>query len=191
VTQMDTRYLALASILIPISCILIAWLLSGFFNPFNNALSDLGHAVKSRVAPVFNGGLVIGGLLTYSIALVSRHIPKIYNAILVYTGISLMLIGVYDEVYRGLHFTVSVMFFLGTMVFLATVSIREKSSVVRLLSATALIVEVITWVIYFTYRVPRGAAIPELVSVACFTPFYLYIYCMKYRWPASRNTGDQ
>jgi len=141
--------------------------------------------VKSHVAPIFNGGLVFGGLLTYSIALVSKHTPRVYNAILAYTGISLILIGVYDEVYRGLHFTVSVMFFLGTMVFLATVSIREKSSVVKLLSATALIIEVIIWVVYFTYRVPRGAAIPELASVACFTPFYLYIYCMKYRWPAS------
>jgi len=185
VIHMDTRYLALASIIIPISCILIAWLLSGFFNPFENALSDLGHAVKSRVAPVFNGGLVFGGLLAYSVVLVSKHVPGIYNVILAYAGISLMLIGVYDEVYRGLHFAVSVMFFLGTMVFLATVSIREKSKVVRLLSATALIVEVITWVIYFMYRVPRGAAIPELVSVACFTPFYLYIYCIKYRWSAS------
>jgi len=185
VTRVDTRYLALASILIPISCILIAWLLSGFFNPFENALSDLGHAVKSRVAPVFNGGLVFGGLLAYSAALVSKHTPRIHNAVLAYTGISLMLIGVYDEVYRGLHFTVSVMFFLGTMVFLATVSVREKSKVVRPLSATALIVEVITWVVYFTYRVPRGAAIPELASVACFTPFYLYIYCIKYGWPAS------
>jgi hypothetical membrane protein len=43
--------------------VLLAALLSGWFNPLTNALSDLGHATRSPVAPIFNLGLSLGGFL--------------------------------------------------------------------------------------------------------------------------------
>jgi len=42
--------LGIASISIPLLLIFTASLVSGWFNLYHNALSDLGHAVKSNVA---------------------------------------------------------------------------------------------------------------------------------------------
>jgi hypothetical membrane protein len=44
----------------PLLLVLLAALLSGWFNPLTNALSDLGHATRSPVAPIFNLGLSLG-----------------------------------------------------------------------------------------------------------------------------------
>jgi hypothetical membrane protein len=170
------RYLPLASVIIPLICILVSVAYSPWFNIFDNALSDLGHAVKSSVAPLFNIGLVLGGLSAYTTAIVSRHIDKHYNIVLMYTGVSLILVGVFDEVYRLLHFMVSVLFFIGIALFLLLVALKEEMKIVKLYSATALVVIIVVWIIYFTYRVPRGAAIPEITSVALFAPAYLHVY---------------
>jgi|GEM_PF-6399916 len=56
-------FLAYLSIAVPLLAIGIAILLSGWFDIVNNALSDLGHAIKSPVAPIFNFGLSLGGAL--------------------------------------------------------------------------------------------------------------------------------
>lgn len=171
-----TRYLPLASVIIPLICILASMTYSPWFNIFSNALSDLGHAVKSSVAPLFNIGLVFGGLSAYTAAIVSQRIDKHYNMVLMYTGVSLILVGVFDEVYGLLHFIVSVLFFIGIALFLLLATLKEEVRIVKLYSATALVVVIVVWTIYFTYRVPRGAAIPEITSVALFAPVYLYIY---------------
>ncbi|ADV64414.1 DUF998 domain-containing protein [Desulfurococcus mucosus] len=173
---MNPRLLVLASVAVPLSSIAIAALLSNWFNPLENALSDLGHAARSSVAAVFNGGLVFGGLLTYTVAVTSRQTRRSYNMLLALTAVFLILIGVYDEIYGRLHFAVSVAFFTGTMIFMAWITVKETSKVIRAYSVSALLIELAAWIIYFMYRIPRGAAIPELISVASFTPLYIYIY---------------
>jgi hypothetical membrane protein len=37
----------------------------------------------------------------------------------------------------------------------------------------AITVGVVSWVLHFIYRVPRGAAIPELISIFITLPFYM------------------
>ncbi|WP_251950245.1 hypothetical protein [Thermococcus argininiproducens] len=44
-------YIAYLSVAVPLLSIAIAIMLSGWFSITNNALSDLGHAIMSPVAP--------------------------------------------------------------------------------------------------------------------------------------------
>lgn len=169
------RLLVLFSLAVPLSCIVLSALLSPWFNIFDNALSDLGHAVKSRTAPIFNFGLVAGGLLAFATALKSPKVGLAYNAALAYSGVALIFVGVFDEVYGLLHFEVSVLFFIGLASFLIVAAIREKT-LVRIASLALLILPITSWCVHFIYDVPRGVAIPELVSILSFTPIYLWKY---------------
>ncbi|MBC7095155.1 DUF998 domain-containing protein [Thermococcus sp.] len=162
--------LAYLSVAVPLISIAIATLLSDWFSITNNALSDLGHATKSPVAPIFNFGLSLGGaLIIYTSTLCIYKISKAFSVVGFLVGFTLILVAVFDEVYRGLHFAVSVAFFLSLAVFLIAYGIYFKSY----LPLPALAVAVVAWVIHFAYDVPKGVAIPELISVFATIPFYL------------------
>ncbi len=169
------RPLVLLSVAIPLSFIGLAALLSPWFSLLDNALSDLGHVVKSNAAPLFNLGLVLGGLLSFTVSLKSSWVGRAYNAVLAYSGISLILVGVFDEAYGFLHFAVSVMFFTGLTAFLAVAVVREKL-LVKIFSLTLLAASITLWCIHYIYGIPRGAAVPELVSIASFIPIYFWKY---------------
>ncbi|MEM0038213.1 MAG: DUF998 domain-containing protein [Zestosphaera sp.] len=170
------RVLVLLSVLVPLLLIGLAISLSPWFSLFNNALSDLGHAVRSGVAPLFNLGLVAGGLLAFTVALRSPRVGRAYNATLMYSGFSLILVGVFDEVYGFLHFVVSVMFFVGLAAFLVIAVVRERSPI-KIASLTLLVITIVSWYVHYTYRIPKGVAIPELVSITSFAPIYVWKYC--------------
>lgn len=172
------RVLVLLSVITPLVAILVAAVSSGWFNIVENALSDLGHATRSRVAPVFNTGLVTGGILAYTVAITSRDVKRRYNAVLVFSAIMLIFVGVFDEVYGRLHFYVSVLFFLGLLVFTALYALdKEFSPVLRSIAVVVILVMVISWTLHFVLEIPEGAAIPELISVFTWIPFYLKVYC--------------
>jgi len=153
----------------PLALIFIAAGLSPWFSFWSNALSDLGHATRSSVAPLFNFALVLGG---FSIGLFSAlylsTLSRVKAAVGLYTGFSLTLVGVYDEVYGRIHFIVSVMFFLGVLSYLIASSIVDKTALPALTAA----IQVAVWTVHFTLKTPPGAAIPELVAVLTMIPFY-------------------
>jgi len=63
---MDERIYVLFGVIGPISAYLLIGVsitLSPWFSWERNALSDLGHAVNSGVAPIFNFGLFLAGFL--------------------------------------------------------------------------------------------------------------------------------
>ncbi|MEM1601030.1 MAG: DUF998 domain-containing protein [Sulfolobales archaeon] len=161
---------AILGYVIPLLLIGVAALTSGWFNMFNNALSDLGHAVRSNVAVIFNLGLALGSLfiLLFAIAYSTRF-NKLMSILLVLTAFFLNLIAIFDEVYGRLHFIVSVAFFISVGVLLIGYSITFKKYITSLL---ALAISASSWYLYFNYRVPEGAAIPELVSIIVVLPFY-------------------
>ncbi len=165
--------LVIMSICLPLIMILISIIMSPWFNIWYNALSDLGHATKSSVAPIFNLGLVIGG---YLISILSIKYMVSYDKgrtiILTYTGFMLILIGVYDEIYGKLHFIVSVLFFLGIIAYLLYISAKEKT----IIPGTIAVLQIIMWYLHFYSDLPPGAAIPELIAVLSFAPFYLSDY---------------
>ena len=53
----------------------VSIVLSPWFNWESNALSDLGHAIRSEVAPIFDFGLLLAGflLMVYVVTAFRKH----------------------------------------------------------------------------------------------------------------------
>ncbi len=169
--------LVTASVALPLAFIAKAASMSEWFNVLENALSDLGHATRSGVAPVFNAGLVIGGLLAYTVAISSRDVKTRYNIVLLFSALTLMFIGVFDEVYGKLHFYVSVLFFIGLLFYTAICALdRALSLTVRSTAVVAVLVMITSWTLHYIFKIPKGAALPELICVVAWLPFYFKIY---------------
>lgn len=171
------RALPLIPIFLALLGIAISISVSPWFNITENALSDLGHAANSATAPIFNGSLVLAGVLAFAIGFSSGHVKRRYNIALMFSAAMLALVGAFDEIYGALHFAVSVMFFVGIMAFvLLTALDTEVRSTYRAAAAALFALNVIMWISHLYYRTPRGAAVPELASVFSFLPFYLMRY---------------
>lgn len=166
------------SIAIPLLSILVAAVLSNWFSLVDNALSDLGHATRSSVAPLFNTGLSLGGLMiaiggVKYLGSVSRKLSILMCA----TGYSLILVAVFDEVYGALHFYVSVLFFVLlfiTAVYYAIALSRNRR--LQLATIALLTAGLVSWIFHFTLKLPKGAAIPELISLLAALPAYVHAY---------------
>jgi hypothetical membrane protein len=158
------RYYALFGLLAPLTAIIFvvaAIVLSPWFSWGSNALSDLGHSVKSDVAPLFNFGLLLSGffLIFYSLKSFRTH-AKYTSYFLVLVGLALQLVATFDEVYGALHFQVSVLFFAALG--LASISyVIEKRSV---LAIAALIIGLVSWILYGLEVYSAGIAVPETIS---------------------------
>jgi hypothetical membrane protein len=141
--------------------IIISIVLSPWFSWWSNALSDLGNSVNSDVAPLFNFGLLSSGffIILYSILCFKNH-AKYTSYFLVLAGLSLQLVATFDEVYGSLHFLVSVLFFV--MLCFASISyVLEKRSVIAF---AALIVGLVSWILYGMGTYSSGIAVPETIS---------------------------
>ena len=164
---MDERMWSLLGVIGPVT----AYLFTGFsiasapwFSWSENALSDLGHAVRSDVATYFNFGLAFAGLLVliYAVTVFRRH-AKFSSLCLAASAFSLQLIAVFDEVYGSLHLAVSVLFFVSIGVASVAYAIERRS----LLAAIAVVVGLASWISYWAGIYEAGIAVPEVVS---FTP---------------------
>lgn len=89
------------------------------------------------------------------------------------SGFLLNLVGVFDEVYGRLHYYVSVAFFLFLAALLVEYSAVARGRLRRVLSLMALAAGALSWLLHMVYGLPRGAAVPELVSTLVSLPFYL------------------
>jgi len=162
--------LGIVGVVIPLVFIGVAILYSPWFDVANNALSDLGHAMRSSAASIFNLGLCLGGFIVGTHAVYYMiNVDKLFGLLLTSSGFNLILIAVFDEVYGTLHFIVSVIFFLMLAVFLVVYSIRFKS----VTAIAAVIISLVIWFLHFVCDIPKGAAIPELVSIAVFITYYI------------------
>jgi hypothetical membrane protein len=139
----------------------VSILLSPWFSWENNALSDLGHSINSDVAPIFNFGLLLSGFFTVLFSLTSfRKQTKYTCYFLMLSGLALQLVATFNEVYRPLHFQVSVLFFL-SLCFVSLTYIIEKKSI---LAVIALIVGIASWILYGLEIYSTGIAVPETLS---------------------------
>jgi len=167
---MKAFHTAILGAAVPLLLIAVSIAASPWFSFTNNALSDLGHATRSRVAPIFNLGLATGGLLIVVTACMLAG-SLAYRLLLGATGYFLMLVGVFDEIYGRLHFYVSVAFFTALLLFLLIYGLLEH----KFLPIASAIIAAAAWYLHFAYNAPRGAAIPELISVAAVLPPYLWV----------------
>lgn len=169
--------IGLLSITIPLLSIVFSAILSGWFDLIENALSDLGHALNSNVAWIFNLGLATGGsLIIVFSSIITKKLNFKISILMMIIGYFLILIAVFDEVYGVLHFIVSFVFFVLLMAFIVlySISVLRRITIV-ILAFLLLVINLLIWIVHLVNRVPRGAALPELVSIIFTLPFYFHL----------------
>lgn len=153
--------LAISAISVPHACVAASIASSPWFDWSSSALSDLGHSLRSRAAPLFNFGLVFGGFLVALYALTSmRERARHSSWTLAGSGFALQLVGTFDEVYGSLHLAASIAFFGSLGLALATYALEVRSRV----AATALAIGLLAWAGYLAGVYRAGVAVPELIS---------------------------
>jgi hypothetical membrane protein len=135
--------------------------LSPWFSWEKSALSDLGHAVNSGVAPIFNFGLLLTGffLMIYAVKVLKRY-ARWTGYSLVISAFTLQLIAVFDEVYGLLHLVVSILFFVSLGVTSLFYAVERKSY----LAVAAFSIGLFSWIFYWAEFYSAGAAVPEIIS---------------------------
>ena len=146
----------LAYVLIGVSIALSPW-----FSWETDALSDLGHAVESGVAPIFNFGLLVTGffLMIYAVKVLKGY-AKWTGYSLVISAFTLQLISVFDEVYGLLHLVVSILFFVSLGVTSLFYAVERKSYS----AVAAFAIGLISWIFYWAEFYSAGVAVPETIS---------------------------
>jgi len=141
--------------------IVVSLLVSPWFNWQTNALSDLGHAVNSEAAPIFNGGLFLAGffLMLYSMTVFKKH-AKYSSTCLLVSSFFVQMLAVINLAYGPLHYVAAVPHFL-TLSLTSVVYGYEKRS--KFAIGTFLVV-MFTWLLYSLNAFNMGIAIPETMS---------------------------
>jgi len=144
--------------------------LSPWFSWERNALSDLGHAIKSEVAPIFNFGLLLTGFLVMIYALmVFRGYARWTSYGMVTSTFMLQLVAVFDEAYGLLHFVASVLFFVSLGLTSILYAIEKRSS----LALMGFIIGLLFWVFYWAGIYSAGIAVPETLSTVAVIPWII------------------
>lgn len=159
----------------------VSIMLSPWFSWERNALSDLGHAVKSGAAPIFNLGLLLAGfLITIYAATVFRKHAKYTSICLVASAFTLQLVATFDEVYRSVHYAVSVLFFISIGITSISYAKEKRSS----LAAVSFMIGLGSWILYGARMYSAGIAVPETISSIMVVSWVMYsavkIYLNKY-----------
>jgi hypothetical membrane protein len=152
---------------IAMSAIAVSIALSPWFSFQDNALSDLG---VSSVAPVFNWGLIICGVLMVPFILgtwlkISKgvRLMKMGFILLLLSALALIGIGIFTEDSMDLHFLFSLSFFVlllaGLLLFGISVLADDNFYIVGIISLIDVVIGVVGWAIDW-----GGVAIPELLS---------------------------
>jgi len=157
------RNYALFGILGPLIAIIFiaaAIVLSPWFRWGSNALSDLGHSARD-VAPLFNFGLLLCGFLIifYSITSFRSH-AKYTSYFLMFAGLALQMVATFNEVYKPLHFQVSVLFFVALGVASISYAVEKRS----VLAFASLVIGFASWILYGLEIYSAGIAVPETIS---------------------------
>jgi len=146
-------------------CIFLAISLSPWFSWSANALSDLG---VGEAAPVFNSGLMAGGILTMvfaaglSMAFRGRALGRVGAVLLFFDAIALFGIGLFSEAAGVIHLYFSVAFFVLfpiSLFLLGASAIVAGSKKFGIFTIAAGILAALPWA--FSWE---GVAIPETIS---------------------------
>jgi hypothetical membrane protein len=149
--------------------IFAAILVSPWFSWTGNALSDLGN-IGSNSSPIFNGGLIVSGIIIAIFPLGLRAKSKtntlehVGTLALLVAAIALIGVGIFPENYILEHIiTAGTMFLLNTVgLFLFGIAFLQRESM-KTLGLASIILAVASAVIW----VPiwgQGIAIPEMIA---------------------------
>jgi len=180
--------LGISAVAVSLGGTVLAAALSPWFSPFRNALSDLGAAGRA-VAPLFNGGLLVGGALGagFVVAVWDDTDDPVRRGALVLlfmAMVAMALVGAFP-LPALLHFVVAPLFFflttLGVFIWGAgdfAVGRSDRGAVLVLASAT----HVAAWLWWGLLGWPGpGIAVPELVGSAGLSAWALWLSLD--RWP--------
>ncbi|ERH09811.1 MAG: putative membrane protein [halophilic archaeon J07HX64] len=174
-------YLTVIAVTTTVGSILLATVLSPGFAWRENALSNLGvvrtDAGTATTAVLFNGGLVIGGVIgvVVTVTLYRRVTGSGDQVVAVLAGAALTLMGLVGVFTQGhpLHFPVAVSFFLLVSVVMwvdGGVRYRGGSRRRAGLAVAGGVANVLCWVVWVTVVTDpsSGLAIPEMVGAGLF-----------------------
>ena len=161
---MEERVYALFGVFGPLLVyvsILLSLVLSPWFSWESNALSDLGHAVTSDAAPIFNLGLLLAGFLMmiYALTVFQKHAKYSSFCLLVSTFL-VQLLAVFNEVYGSLHYVVAVPHFVMLSLTSIVYTVEKRSAV----ALCTFIIVMFSWLLYGLNIFNIGIAVPETVS---------------------------
>jgi len=132
-----------------------------WFEWSKNALSDLGHALKSESAVYYNFGLAAAGLIIAIYAVTSLMSSAKYSGLsLAASAFSLQLVAVFDEIYGRTHMLVSVIFFVLLLLSSLIYAIEKRS----ILAGLSFILGFSAWLFYWMKLYSAGVAVPEIIS---------------------------
>lgn len=170
---MNKKVYALFGVLGPIVAYVsigVSLAFSPWFSWKKDALSDLGHAVKSEAAPIYNLGLLLTGflLMIYAVTALKDH-ARWTSYSLAISAFILQLVATFDEIYGPLHFVVSVLFFVS----LGSTSIIYAFEKKSFLAVIAFLIGVFSWVLYWARIYSAGIAVPETISSVAVLPWVI------------------
>lgn len=152
--------------------------LNPWFSFTKNALSDLGHPMKTDFYYIFNYTLMTIGTLyaIYMFGFFRKYRPK--TALLLgLASLFLILVGYFHEGYKGTHYIVSLLFFFngitGTAVYWA-----ERNSIYGIFGY---FVSITVFGVQRIYSESIGVAVPEFVSGLLFYLIPLIEYLHRSR----------
>jgi hypothetical membrane protein len=167
---------AVAGLLAPVlafTCILSAIASYPIFSWTNNALSDLG-VVKGVTGPLFNFGLCASGFLGFIFAIFGlftcigkSFVGKVGSLVFAAAAVALIAIGVFNESFSGIHYAVSVAFFVLVPISLFIITcafLLAHQRGTAVLTVGIGIVAALPWIILFAFRYVPKVAIPETIS---------------------------
>jgi len=169
------RLSGMAGIVTPMvafACISLAISSYPSFSWTENALSDLGIQ-SGLTAPVFNYGLIVGGLsaLVFAVGLFrylgGRSLGKIGTGLFILATIALVSIGLFPESMEPMHYYASVaFFFLVPVAMLAIVAAYFQLNKLKLAWFTLFValIAATPWILQFGVKYVPNVAIPETIS---------------------------
>jgi hypothetical membrane protein len=141
--------------------ILLATVVSPTFTWTASALSDLG--VAAATALLFNGGLVLGGLLAIGYAAALRRSSPPVAAVYALCACSLVGVGAFPS-NTAAHVPAAVAFFASLVATLALDGVGRRATATGRASLLLATVSVAAWPLWFASGLGPGIAVPELVG---------------------------
>ncbi|HXQ92292.1 MAG TPA: DUF998 domain-containing protein [Nitrososphaerales archaeon] len=185
---MTKRYplLGIVAVVVAYLSITLAILASPWFSWLDNALSDLGNTsvqrnITSGSALVFDGGLIISGVLTIAFAFLLLRDFKfswkylIWGIPLTISAIDLSMIGIFNESFGNIHLVVSIIFFFFTALSLFLYSYVSFPMGTPKTGALALFLGVFCCIMWVGRWPWQGVAIQEVTTSAASAAFVIIL----------------
>ncbi|MGC8581848.1 MAG: DUF998 domain-containing protein [Thermoplasmata archaeon] len=166
-------YMGVIGPVITLLFIIVDVYLSPWFSWRGNSLSDLGVMPYGYL---FNGGLILGGLLSMLFVLAIVKKVKFKPIYLVMIGaIALALVGIFNEHYAYLHLAFALIYFLFTPVGILIYSFKTKDiyKYWGFFIGISSVFDIIVGIYFHYFDLKIGLAIPEIIEAILISLWFI------------------